>query len=42
MPAYNGGSITKPRVASAVLEGLLAEYPKLQQHYGYEGAERET
>jgi hypothetical protein len=29
-------------VASAVLEGLLAEYPKLQQLYGYEGAERET
>jgi hypothetical protein len=29
-------------VASAVLEGLLAEYPRLQQLYGYEGAERET
>jgi hypothetical protein len=29
-------------VASAVLEGLLAEYPRLQQDYGYEGAERET
>jgi hypothetical protein len=28
-------------VASAVLEGLLAEYPRLQQIYGYEGAERE-
>jgi hypothetical protein len=28
-------------VASAVLEGLLAEYPRLQQVYGYEGAERE-
>ena len=24
-------------VASAVLEGLLAEYPRLQQDYGYEG-----
>lgn len=29
-------------VAPAVLEGLLAEYPKLQQLYGYEGEERET
>jgi hypothetical protein len=29
-------------VSSAVLEGLLAEYPRLQQLYGYEGAERET
>jgi hypothetical protein len=29
-------------VASAVLEGLLAEYPRLQQIYDYEGAERET
>jgi hypothetical protein len=29
-------------VASAVLAGLLAEYPRLQQLYGYEGAERET
>jgi hypothetical protein len=29
-------------VASAVLEGLLAEYPRLQRDYGYEGAERET
>jgi hypothetical protein len=29
-------------VASAVLEGLLAEYPRLQQLYGYEEAERET
>jgi hypothetical protein len=28
-------------VASAVLEGLLAEYPRLQQDYGYEGTERE-
>jgi hypothetical protein len=28
-------------VACAVLEGLLAEYPRLQQTYGYEGAERE-
>jgi hypothetical protein len=28
-------------VASAVLEGLLAEYPRLQEVYGYEGAERE-
>ena len=28
-------------VASAVLEGLLAEYPRLQQVYGYEGAERD-
>lgn len=28
-------------VASAVLEGLLAEYPGLQRDYGYEGAERE-
>ena len=28
-------------VASAVLEGLLAEYPRLQQLYGYEEAERE-
>ena len=28
-------------VASAVLEGLPAEYPGLQQLYGYEGAERE-
>jgi hypothetical protein len=29
-------------VASAVLEGLLAEYPRLQELYGYEGAEREA
>jgi hypothetical protein len=29
-------------MAPAVLEGLLAEYPGLQQDYGYEGAERET
>lgn len=29
-------------VASAVLEGLLAEYPRLQRDYGYEGADRET
>jgi hypothetical protein len=29
-------------VASAVLAGLLAEYPRLQQLYGYEGAERAT
>lgn len=29
-------------VASAVLDGLLAEYPRLQRDYGYEGAERET
>jgi hypothetical protein len=29
-------------VASAVLEGLLAEYPRLQQVYDYQGAERET
>ena len=29
-------------VASAVLEGLPAEYPKLQELYGYEGDERET
>jgi hypothetical protein len=29
-------------VASAVLKGLLAEYPRLQEDYGYEGAERET
>ena len=29
-------------VASAVLEGLLAEYPRLQRVYGYERAERET
>jgi hypothetical protein len=29
-------------VASAVLQGLLAEYPRLQELYGYEGAERET
>jgi hypothetical protein len=29
-------------VASAVLEGLLAEYPRLQELYGYEGAERKT
>jgi hypothetical protein len=28
-------------VASAVLKGLRAEYPRLQQIYGYEGAERE-
>jgi hypothetical protein len=28
-------------VASAVLEGLLAEYPRLQGVYGYEGAERD-
>jgi hypothetical protein len=28
-------------VASAVLAGLLAEYPRLQELYGYEGAERE-
>jgi hypothetical protein len=28
-------------VASAVLKGLLAAYPGLQQLYGYEGAERE-
>jgi hypothetical protein len=29
-------------VASAVLAGLLAEYPRLQELYGYEGEERET
>jgi hypothetical protein len=29
-------------VASAILEGLLLEYPRLQQLYGYEEAERET
>jgi uncharacterized protein DUF6985 len=29
-------------VASAILEGLLAEYPRLQRDYGYEAAERET
>jgi hypothetical protein len=29
-------------VASAALKGLLAEYPGLQELYGYEGAERET
>ena len=29
-------------VASAVLEGLLAGYPGLQERYGYEGADRET
>jgi hypothetical protein len=29
-------------LASAVLEGLLAEYPRLQRLYDYEGAERET
>jgi hypothetical protein len=29
-------------VASAVLEGLLAEYPRLQELYGYEAEERET
>lgn len=29
-------------VASAVLEGLLVEYPRLQRDYGYKGAERET
>jgi hypothetical protein len=28
-------------VASAVLAGLLAEYPRLQRVYGYERAERE-
>ena len=28
--------------ASAVLAGLLAEYPRLQRVYGYEGEERET
>ena len=28
-------------VASAVLQGLLAEYPRLQGLYGYEGAERD-
>jgi|SRR5581483_4162976 hypothetical protein len=29
-------------VASAVMEGLLAAYPKLQEVYSYEGAEREN
>jgi uncharacterized protein DUF6985 len=29
-------------VASAVLKGLLAEYPRLQQDYGYDEAEREA
>ena len=29
-------------VTSAVLEGLLTEYPRLQELYGYEGTERET
>jgi hypothetical protein len=29
-------------VASAVLKGILADYPKLQELYGYEGEERET
>jgi hypothetical protein len=29
-------------VASAALDGLLAEYPKLQELYGYEGEEREA
>jgi hypothetical protein len=29
-------------VGSAVLKGLLAEYPKLQELYGYEGEQRET
>ena len=29
-------------VASVVLEGLLAEYPRLQRLYGYEGADREA
>jgi len=29
-------------VASAVLEGLLAEYPRLQRLYDYEGPDREA
>lgn len=29
-------------VASTVLAGLLAEYPRLQRLYGYEGADREA
>jgi hypothetical protein len=28
-------------IASALLKGLLVEYPKLQLEYGYEGAERD-